>query len=93
MHLIPKNNLLVIKEPPRELQTKMGIVLPDIANARDDEQVAQGEVLFSDVEEYKPGMMIMFHKVLPIDAEIEMNNEQFRIWFLKREDVLAIIEK
>ena len=93
MHLIPKNDILIVKEPDRETQTKEGIVIPDIANRRDDEQVAQGELL-ADSGEYLQGDWVLFHKVLPIDAMIkDEEGEDIRVWFLKAEDVLAVLDK
>ena len=93
MKLIPKNNHIIVKEPDRETQTKMGIIIPEGANKLDDEQVAQGEVLVG-VDEYEKGDWVMFHKVLPIDVVIEdEKGENIKIWFLKVEDVLAVIEK
>ena len=92
MKLEPQNDLLIIKEPPRETQTKSGIVLPEVANARDEEQVAQGEVLSSDNAQYQKGDMILFHKVLPIDAMMEDDKgKHYKVWFLKADDVLAKI--
>ena len=93
MKLSPKNDHLIVKEPDRETQTKMGIILPESANKLDDEQVAQGEVLVG-CDEYEKGDWVMFHKVLPIDVIIEdESGEKMRIWFLKAEDVLAVIDK
>ena len=93
MKLIPKNNILIVKEPDRETQTKMGIILPDIANRRDDEQVAQGELL-ADSGDYKKGDWVLFHKVLPVDAMIKDDKgEDIKVWFLKAEDVLAVLDK
>ena len=97
MNLIPKNNHLIVKEPDRETQTKEGIVIPEVGNRRDDEQVAQGEVIGAQKnvsEIVKVGDWVMFHKVLPIDVVIEDNKgKKMKVWFLKLEDVLAVIEK
>ena len=94
MQLIPKNNHLIVKEPDRETQTKEGIILPEIANARDNEQVAQGEVIGSDSALIKVGAWVLFHKVLPVDAMIQNEKgKDVKVWFLKLEDVLAVIEK
>jgi len=93
MKLEPQNDLIIIKEPPRETQTKSGIVIPESANAQDDEQVAQGEVLKSDNVHYEPGDVVLFHKVLPIDVMMEdEKGKQFKAWFLKADDVLAKIK-
>lgn len=92
MKLAPKNGNLIVKEPDREMVTKSGIFLPEVANARDDEQVAQGEILASDNADYKKGDWVLFHKVLPVDAVVEMNDKKIKVWFLKTKDVLAKIE-
>ena len=93
MKLSPRNDILIVKEPDRETQTKMGIILPDIANRRDDEQVAQGELL-ADSGEYSKGDWVLFHKVLPVDAMIKDDKgNDIKVWFLKAEDVLAVLDK
>jgi len=84
-----KNNYLMVKSIKSEEQsTKEGIILPD--SILEDDQVAQGEVLEGN-EEYKKGDKILFHKIIPVDAQIIYKGENQKVWFIKINEVICKI--
>ncbi len=89
MEVQMKNNYLMVKSIKETDQTsKGGIFLPE--STLQDDQVAQGEVLEGN-EEYKKGDIVLFHKIIPVDAQITYKGESQKVWFIQIKDIICKI--
>ena len=87
-----KNGYIMIKAIERkenESVTSSGLILPE--SMMEDDQVSQGHVIRTSVEEYKEGDVLFFHKTLPIDALIRFGDDTAttEYLFIKGEDVIC----
>ena len=87
-----KNGYIMIKAIERkenESVTSSGLILPE--TMMEDDQVSQGVVIRSCVDEYKEGEVLFFHKTLPIDALIKFGDDTAtsEYLFIKAEDVIC----
>ena len=89
-----KNGHIMVREVIRteeETKTSIGIIIPQ--EVLDDEQVSQGEIIESSVEEYKIGENVIFHKVIPVDINMKYggDKELRTYWFVKEKDIICKI--
>lgn len=87
-----KNGYIMMKAIERkedESVTASGLILPEAM--MEDDQVSQGTVIRSSVDEYKEGEILFFHKTLPIDALIKFGDDTAttEYLFIKGEDVIC----
>ena len=87
-----KNGYIMVKAIERkedETITGSGLILPE--QVLEEDQVSQGHVIRSSVEEYKEGDILFFHKTLPIDAIIKFGDDTSptEYVFLKADDVIC----
>ncbi len=69
---------------------KSGLILPE--SEQQEDQVAQGVVKESAVEEYKKGDVLLFHKMIPVDAQLKMENGDIeRVWFIRETDIICVL--
>ena len=90
--ILLKNGYIMMKAIERkenENTTASGFILPE--SMMEDDQVSQGVVIRSCVDEYKEGEVLFFHKTLPIDALIKFGNDvaTTEYLFIKGEDVIC----
>ena len=78
-----------IERKENEGTTASGLILPE--SIMEDDQVSQGVVIRSCVDEYKEGEVLFFHKTLPIDALIKFGDDTAtkEYLFIKGEDVIC----
>lgn len=87
-----KNGYIMVKAIERkenETVTSSGLILPE--SMVEDDQVSQGTVIRSSVDEYKEGNILFFHKTLPIDALIQFGDDTAvtEYLFIKGDDVIC----
>ena len=85
------NNYILVKEiASKDEQLKSGLILPESETQED--QVAQGRVLQSTSEQVNKDDIILFHKMIPVDAQLKMENGDIeRVWFIKQEDIICVL--
>ena len=89
MNIQLKNEYVILKAlEDEDTKTESGLYIPK--ETRAEEQVATGEILL-DSGEYKKGDKILFHKIIPIDAHLEVNGKSEQVWFIKIKDIIAVI--
>ena len=93
MKIIVKNGYLAVNEIADRLKTKQGIEL--IKPIDSESQMSLCEVIADeDGSEYKVGDRIHTTKIIPEDALIfDKKGEKHSFWYVKEEDVRAIIEE
>ena len=89
-----KNGNIMVKELKRkedELSNDLGLYIPE--QTLEDEQVAQGTVVRSNLEEYKIGDVLLFHKVMPVDVNMKLDKDKGleKYFFIKESDVICMI--
>lgn len=89
-----KNSNIMVKELVRkeeEKESKSGLYIPE--EALEDEQVAQGIVVRSEIGLFAKGDVLMFHKVCPVDVNLKIDGDEElnRYFFIKAEDVICKI--
>ena len=92
--ILLKNSYIMVKAIERkanESVTASGFILPE--SVMEDDQVSQGSVIRSSVDEYNEGDILFFHKTLPIDAIIKFGKDDSptEYLFIKPEDVICVV--
>lgn len=88
---LKNNNIMVRELIVKEDQTtsKGGIIIPE--EILEEDQVAQGTVVNSSIEGYNNGDILLFHKVMPVNARMKLDGsdklEEF--FFIKEQDVIC----
>lgn len=96
MKIICKNGHIMVKEMIRteeESKTAMGLIIPK--ETLDDDEVAQGQIIFSQEVEYPVNSIIIFHKTLPVNAMLKLDGDEQpkEYFFVNSRDVVCIVEK
>lgn len=89
MQIELSNDYIMVRSMERknaERKTASGLIISE--STIEDEQVASGEVVQSDNDKYKPGDVLFFHKVLPIDVSMKYGEELETFWFISPKDVI-----
>ena len=89
-----KNNHIMVKEIIRkdeERITAYGIFIPE--ENLEDEQVSQGRVVRSDILEYPVSSVVLFHKTLPIDVNLKIDDDKelTTYFFIRDKDIICSI--
>lgn len=89
--MILLNEYILVKEiEAKDEQMKSGLILPE--QEQQEDQVAQGKVLITTTDTIKKDDIILFHKMIPVDAQLKMENGDLeRVWFIKEQDVICIL--
>lgn len=93
--MILLNNYILVKEiASKDEQLSSGLILPE--QEQQEDQVAQGKVIdiadINSVADIKKDSIILFHKMIPVDAQLKMENGDIeRVWFIKEEDVICVL--
>lgn len=92
--IVLKNGNIMVKEIKREKEddvNKLGLYIPE--SMLEDEQVSQGKVVASNINDYELGDILLFHKVMPVDVNIKMDWDEGleRYFFIKENDVICKI--
>lgn len=90
--MILLNEYILVKEiESRDEQLKSGLILPE--QEQQEDQVAQGKVLQADDStEVKKDDIILFHKMIPVDAQLKMENGDLeRVWFIREQDIICVL--
>ena len=88
------NGHIMVKEIKRkkdEETTESGLFIPE--EVLDDEQVSQGFVVRSSVSGYEQGDVVLFHKMMPVDVNMKLDNDKGleTYFFIKESDVICRI--
>lgn len=94
MQINLKNNNLMVKELIRKEDEKItagGIFLPE--ETLEEEQVSQGLVVRTNSDEYPVGCTILFHKTLPVDVNMKIDDDTDlkTYYFINLKDVICSI--
>lgn len=89
-----KNNHIMVKEITRkkeEVVTSTGIFIPE--ETLEEEQVSQGKVVRSDSDEFPIGVTVLFHKTLPVDINMKIDDDvDLQIYFfIHTKDIICSI--
>lgn len=89
-----KNNHVMVKEIIRKEDEKLtasGIFIPE--ETLEDEQVSQGRVVRSDMEDYPIGSTVLFHKTLPVDVNLKIDDDKelTTYFFIRDKDIICSI--
>ncbi len=89
-----KNGYIMMRELKRtenEKQTAAGLFIPE--EVLEDEQVSQGTVVRSNSDEYKIGEILFFHRVMPVDVTMKLDNDDKleQYFFITDKDVICKI--
>lgn len=89
-----KNGHVMVKEIVRkkdEEVTASGIILPE--EMLEEEQVSQGKVIRTQSEEYPIGSTVLFHKTLPVDVNMKIDDDKelTTYFFINERDVICSI--
>ena len=92
MKFIPKNNYLLVEALTEEEKvTSSGIIIPTTVGR--DEQLAQGKVVVSCSDEYKPDDIVLFNKLTPDDINIKVkDNKEKTYWSINISDIMFILK-
>lgn len=83
------NNYIAVKElEVGDASLNSGLILPE--TEQEEDQVAQGIVRESANDNFKKGDVVLFHKMIPVDAQLKLENGDIeRFWFIKESDVIC----
>lgn len=89
-----KNGHIMVKEIVRkeeEKTTASGIFIPE--ETLEEEQVSQGKVVRTNSDEYPLGSTVLFHKTLPVDInlKIDEDKELSIYFFINERDIICSI--
>lgn len=87
-----KNSTIMVRELVQAEDEKIvagGLILPK--EIIEEDQVASGTVVQSSTEDYKAGDVLLFHKVLPVNARLKLDgSDKFEEFFFVHErDVIC----
>ena len=89
------NGNIMVKEhilTQEEKSSASGLYIPD--EVLEDEQVAQGEVVNSNSENFAIGDLLLFHKVMPVDVNMKLDGDKglSKYFFIKEQDIICKIK-
>lgn len=89
-----KNDNVMVKEVVRKEEEKVtagGIFIPE--ETLEEEQVSQGLVVRSNTDEFPVGCTILFHKTLPIDVNMKIDDDVALnlYYFIHTKDIICSI--
>mgnify|MGYP001570036673 FL=1 len=92
--IILKNGNIMVKELKRTKEEEInpaGLYIPE--NTLEDEQVSQGTVVRSNNSEYNTGDVLLFHKVMPVDVNMKIDDDKGlqQYFFIKDSDIICRI--
>jgi len=88
------NDNIMVKEIIMKDEEKIsasGIYIPE--EILEDSQVAQGHVVRSNSDNYNIGDIVLFHKVMPVDVDMKIDEDKAltRYFFIQSQDVICKI--
>ena len=92
--ILLKNGNIMVRELKRKEEDEVssgGLYIPE--QSLDDEQVSQGTVVRSDSKEYSIGDVLLFHKVMPVDVNMKIDDDKGleKYFFIQERDVICKI--
>ena len=100
MKITLQNDYIMVRSLQRQIEEKIsetGIIVPE-ANL-DDEQVSSAQIVQGNKNspELKEGDVIFFHKVMPVDVNMEWGPEDKKtielFWFVSPKDIIFVVEQ
>lgn len=87
-----KNGHVMVKEIVRKEEEKVtasGLFIPEVT--LEEEQVSQGKVIRSNSDEYPVGSTLLFHKTLPVDVNLKIDDDKelTTYFFINEKDIIC----
>ena len=94
MRIVPQNSYLLVKPVPKKEVLNSGIIIPVTTEIDIEAEISHCEIIeVSEGSKYKKGQIVLFSKLVPDNMQIELESgERVEYWFVREEDIKAIIE-